>query len=149
MTGRKRHIFVDTLGFLLAVAVARTALDDAAAAPQVLAQVTPDAAPRLTKIWGDSKYRNHGLNAWLAQGATGLFDWRLCLVLPTRKVSCCCPNVGWPSGRSAGSDAADGTAGRPCGHEKKKKKKFFFIHLMLRRLAPARNGSTFNYHAAA
>src|SRR5580704_3740720 len=34
ITGRKRHLCVDTLGLLLAVAVTSAALDDAAAAPQ-------------------------------------------------------------------------------------------------------------------
>ncbi len=78
VTGRKRHIFADTLRFLFAVALTRAGqLVDAAAAPQVLDQVTPNSAPRLTKIWGDSKYRNHGLNAWLARERP---DWNLEIV---------------------------------------------------------------------
>jgi putative transposase len=35
ITGRKRHILVDTLGLLLAVVVTQAALDDAAAAPLI------------------------------------------------------------------------------------------------------------------
>src|SRR5687768_5831194 len=38
--GRKRHIAVDTLGILLAVVVTSAAVDDAAAAPAVLKQLT-------------------------------------------------------------------------------------------------------------
>lgn len=65
ITGRKRHISVDTLGFLLAVAVTSAAVDDAAAAPQVLRQLSADKYPRLQKLWADQKYHNHRLNAWM------------------------------------------------------------------------------------
>lgn len=65
LTGRKRNILVDTLGLLLAVTVTSAALDDAAAAPNVFAQVQRSAFPRLTKVWADSKYHNHKLRAWL------------------------------------------------------------------------------------
>ena len=58
VTGRKRHIFVDTLGLLLAVTVTTAALDDAAAAPRVFAQVQPETFPRLEKVWADQKYHN-------------------------------------------------------------------------------------------
>lgn len=66
VTGRKRHIIVDTLGMLLAVSVTAASVDDAAAVPQLFAQVAPDAFPRLTKVWADSKYHNHQLRAWMA-----------------------------------------------------------------------------------
>ncbi|MBA3313296.1 MAG: hypothetical protein H0T47_08415 [Planctomycetaceae bacterium] len=52
---RKRHIGVDTLGLLLAVAVTAASIDDAAAAPRVLAQLDAAAFPRLEVIWPDSK----------------------------------------------------------------------------------------------
>lgn len=65
ITGRKRHIVVDTLGFLLVVAVTSAAVDDAAAAPEVLAQLNRETYPRLQKLWADQKYHNHRLNAWL------------------------------------------------------------------------------------
>ena len=51
VTGRKRHIFVDTLGLLLAVTVTTAATDDAAAAPRVSAEVQPELFPRLEKVW--------------------------------------------------------------------------------------------------
>ena len=65
ITGRKRHIAVDCLGFLLAVTVTSAATDDAAAAPQVLRQLSADKYPRLEKLWADQKYHNHRLRAWL------------------------------------------------------------------------------------
>jgi putative transposase len=67
INGRKRHVFVDTLGLLLAVVVTSAALDDGAAAPQVFAQLDKAHCPRLTKIWADNKYRNHELDRWLAE----------------------------------------------------------------------------------
>ena len=67
ITGRKRHLAVDTLGLLLAVVVTSAATDDAAAAPKVLAQLDPKSYPRLKVVWADSKYHNHRLNAWKAK----------------------------------------------------------------------------------
>ena len=65
VTGRKRHIAVDTLGLLLAVAVTSAAVDDAAAAPEVFAGMESEAFPRLKKVWADAKYHNHALYAWM------------------------------------------------------------------------------------
>ncbi len=65
LTGRKRHLAVDTLGLLLAVVVTSAAVDDAAAAPQVLERLTTEQFPRLKVIWADSKYHNHQLRAWV------------------------------------------------------------------------------------
>ncbi len=65
ITGRKRHIVVDTLGLLLAVAVTSAKLDDGAAAPQVLAKVSTTKFPRLRKLWADQKYRNKALATWM------------------------------------------------------------------------------------
>jgi putative transposase len=65
VTGRKRHIAVDTLGLLLAVAVTAGSVDDAKAAPQVLAQLDRTAYPRLELLWADGKYHNYDLYDWL------------------------------------------------------------------------------------
>jgi putative transposase len=65
ITGRKRHLAVDTLGLLLAVIVTSAAIDDAAAAPGVLGQLNSVMFPRLQVIWADSKYHNHKLYAWI------------------------------------------------------------------------------------
>lgn len=63
--GRKRHLLVDTLGLLVAVLVTGAGLDDGTTAPQLLGQILPDDFPRLAVIFGDNKYHNHGLEAWL------------------------------------------------------------------------------------
>jgi putative transposase len=79
ITGRKRHIAVDTLGLLLAVVVTTASMDDAVAAPQVFEQMTVRQHPRLQVVWADSKYHNHGLNWWLARHPKSL-PWRLEIV---------------------------------------------------------------------
>ena len=66
ITGRKRHLAVDTMGLLLAVVVTGAGIDDAEAAPYVFEQLGHKNYPRLTKVWADSKYHNHKLNAWKA-----------------------------------------------------------------------------------
>lgn len=78
ITGRKRHLVVDTLGLLLAVVVTSAAIDDGAAAPEVLGQLTAAKFPRLKVIWADSKYHNHKLLEWVA-GDTGR-QWSLTVV---------------------------------------------------------------------
>ena len=64
--GRKRHIATDTLGLLLAVVVTAANADDGTTAPKVLTELRAEEFPRLSVVWADSKYRNHGLDAWLA-----------------------------------------------------------------------------------
>jgi len=63
--GRKRHLLVDTLGLLVAVLITGAGLDDGAAAPHLLARIMPENFPRLEVIFGDNKYHNHALEAWL------------------------------------------------------------------------------------
>jgi putative transposase len=63
--GRKRHMVVDSLGLLLAVVVTAASADDGAAAPRLLGQLDRHRFPRLEVVWGDAKYRNHDLAAWL------------------------------------------------------------------------------------
>jgi len=77
INGRKRHILVDTLGLLLAVVVTSAGLDDAAAAPLALSQLSPQKFPRLEVVWADSKYHNHQLNDWLERCEP---NWRLEIV---------------------------------------------------------------------
>lgn len=72
--GRKRHLLVDTLGLLLAVLITSANVDDGAAAPALLAQISTRDYPRLETIFGDTKYNNHALDAWLAENRPG---WRL------------------------------------------------------------------------
>ena len=75
ITGRKRHLVVDTLGLLLAVVVTAASVDDAAAAPKVLEQLDRASYPRLRTVWADGKYRNHALAAWKARQKN--LPWRL------------------------------------------------------------------------
>jgi putative transposase len=67
LVGRKRHIVVDTLGLLLAVAVTSAAADDGTAAPQVLGKLDRESFPRLAKLWGDHKDHNHSLEDWISE----------------------------------------------------------------------------------
>ena len=69
VNGRKRHVVVDTLGLLLAVAVTAASADDGAAAPQALGQLTRAEVPRLRLLWADAKYHNHALYGWLDENA--------------------------------------------------------------------------------
>jgi len=65
VSGRKRHVAFESLGLLLAVTVTAASADDGAAAPRVLGQLDRARFPRLETVWGDGKYRNHALDAWL------------------------------------------------------------------------------------
>jgi putative transposase len=69
--GRKRHIVVDTLGLLLAVAVTAANLDDGTHAPRVLGKLEAAHYPRLKVILADNKYNNQTLQEWLrSQGVS-------------------------------------------------------------------------------
>jgi putative transposase len=63
--GRKRHILVDSLGFLIAVVVTAANVDDARAAQEVFSQVRGRDFPRLEVVFADNKYHNYELYAWL------------------------------------------------------------------------------------
>lgn len=63
--GRKRHIVVDSLGLLLAVAVLPANIQDGEAARVVLQQVTAREFPRLELLWADSAYGRYDLPDWV------------------------------------------------------------------------------------
>src|SRR5512135_2532018 len=71
ITGRKRHIIVDTLGLLLVVLVTVASADDGTTAPQVLGRLTTEHRTRLEKVWADGKSNNHHLNGWLVKTKAG------------------------------------------------------------------------------
>jgi len=73
--GRKRNLAVDTLGLFLAVVVTAANVDDAVGGQQVLAKLKPAEFPRLQTIFGDNKYHNHALEAWLHEHSQG--QWRM------------------------------------------------------------------------
>jgi putative transposase len=70
VNGRKRHIVVDTLGLLLAVAVTAANLDDGTHASGVLRKLDADKYPRLKVVYGDHKYNNRKLDRWLEKNQT-------------------------------------------------------------------------------
>lgn len=150
ITGRKRHLFVDTLGLLLCVLVTSAAIDDGTAAPTLLDRVDATDLPRMTKIWGDNKYHNHNLNRWLAENRP---DWTMEVVsrplgakgfvhLPKRWVV----------------ERTNAWVGRYRRNSKDYERRLdssesmiriSSINLMLRRLAPSEKAQTFNYRQAA
>jgi putative transposase len=150
ITGRKRHIAVDTLGLLLAVVVTAASVDDAAAAPDVLSQLNATRLPRLEIIWADSKYHNHKLNRWIAAQSPG---WHLEIVrrpdgsegfvrLPKR----------WVVERTFGWLMRHRRLGRD--HERRTDSseamvQIASIHLMLKRLKPSNVYPQFRYRLAA
>ncbi len=64
VSGRKRHLAVDSLGLLLAVWLTAADVDDAAAAPRVLEQLDYAEFPRLRVVYADGKYHNRALYRW-------------------------------------------------------------------------------------
>ncbi len=147
--GRKRHLLVDTLGLLMAVLITSATVDDGAAAPALLAQVSPQDFPRLETIFGDTKYHNHALEAWLADNRP---DWRIEVkprppgnkgFTPVRKR--------WVVERT---NAWNGRARRNSKDYERKPEsaaamiQISNIHLMLRKLAPSAQRE-FRYDAAA
>jgi putative transposase len=71
ITGRKRHIIVDTLGLLLVVVVTAASADDGTIAPKVLGRLTAEHRSRLELVWADGKYRNHHLDGWMVETKAG------------------------------------------------------------------------------
>lgn len=152
ITGRKRHIAVDTLGLLLAVVVTSAAVDDAAAAPLVLTQLKHQHFPRLEVVWADGKYHNYRLYEWLESQSRRL-PWRLEIVsrpkdakgfvlLPKRWVVE--RSFAW-CGRSRrlSKDYERRTDSSEC------MVRMSAIHLLLKRLAPAEGQIPFKYRLAA
>ena len=71
--GRKRHLVVDTLGLLLAVAVHAADLQDRDGARLVLARLG-DRFPRLQVIWADAGYTGPKLGDWVRAVMTWTLD---------------------------------------------------------------------------
>jgi len=147
--GRKRHLLVDTLGLLIAVLITAASLDDGAAAPLLLTQVSPQEFPRLETIFGDSKYHNHQLAAWMS---TERPDWRIEVKMRPEGTKGFTPlRKRWVVERT---NAWNGRCRR---HSKDYERTIASsaamiqvsnVHLMLRRLAPSTN-QNFRYRAAA
>jgi putative transposase len=150
ITGRKRHILVDTLGLLIAVVVTSAAIDDASAAPRVLEQATPDRCPRLQKVWADGKYHNHKLYAWVQDRHSNL---KLEVVSrPIGAQGFVLLHRRWVVERT---NAWNGRSRRLSKDYERRTDssesmiRIGAIHLMLKRLAPASPPVVFRYSAAA
>src|SRR3954453_9833900 len=74
--GRKRHIGVDSMGLLLAVLVTAASVDDGVAATELFGWLDGQPIGRVRRMFGDSKYHNHDLNAWVGENA----DYRMVIV---------------------------------------------------------------------
>lgn len=150
INGRKRHIFVDVMGLVVAVVVTSAALDDAAAAPEVFRQVDHATCPRMAKIWADNKYHNHNLHRWLAEHRG---EWDLEIVSRPQGVT---GFVHLPKRWVVERTFA--WLGRYRRHSKDYERwvessaamvRISSIHLMLRRLAPPPKSPAFHYRQAA
>ena len=148
INGRKRHILVDVMGLLLVVMVTGADVDDGAAAPELTGRLDPQANPRLKKIWGDNKYHNHAYRRWLAENRP---DWELEVknrepgvkgfaVLPKR----------WVVERTFAWNGRYRRNSKDYERRTDSSESMIRIsamHLMLRRLAPAKTAPAFNYRA--
>lgn len=147
--GRKRHLLVDTLGLLVAVLITAAALDDGVAAPRLLSQITPEDFPRLSVIFGDNKYHNHALEAWLKEDRP---EWRIEVKHRPEGARGFTPlEKRWVVERT---NAWNGRSRRNSKDYERRPEssaamiRISNIHLMLRRLAPAPHPE-FHYRAAA
>ena len=70
LSGRKRHVVVDTAGLLLGIAVHPADVPDRAGARSLLADAVP-RHPRLERVWADQGYTGAAVRAW-ARDALGV-----------------------------------------------------------------------------
>ena len=147
ISGRKRHLVVDTLGLLVAVVITGANVDDGAAAHKVLGQMSPRAFPRLQVVFGDNKYHNHGLDDWMRSNRPG---WRVEVKSRPAGAKGFSPlAIRWVVERT---NAWNGRSRRNSKDYERLPEssaamiKVTNIHLMLRRLSPT-NPPVFNYRA--
>ena len=150
IAGRKRHIAVDTLGLLLAVVVTSAAVDDAAAAPAVLGRLDRTNYPRLRKVWADSKYHNHALNAWIKDKKDGSYELEIVSRPPGAKGFVLLPRrwvvertfawLGRYRRQSKDYERLTGSSEAMI--------RVSSIHIMLRRIKPKPGGPPFKYRCA-
>ena len=106
ITGRKRHIAVDTLGLLLVVVVHSAGLQDYEGGHFVLHRIR-ETYRRLQVVFADGAYAKCGLPAWARKRAT--LSCKPSFVPSRRKGLSSSPNGGLLSGPSPGSVAIDGS----------------------------------------
>lgn len=150
VSGRKRHIAVDTLGLLLAVVVTPASADDGAAAHRVLAQLDATRCPRLAVIWADQKYHNTALETWVAELQP---TWRIEVVRrPSGQRGFVVLHRRWVVERTFAWLMRSRRLGRD--HERREDSsesmvRLSSMHLMLKRLAPSKTHPPFKYRTAA
>lgn len=71
MSGRKRHLLVDTLGLIWGLAVLPAAPTDWDGAAEVFRRVG-NGLPRLARVWADSAYR--ALSEWVRGNVSWVLD---------------------------------------------------------------------------
>lgn len=151
ITGRKRHIAVDTLGLLMAVVVTAASVDDAVGAKEVFQELKPKQQPRLEVVWADSKYHNHDLNRWLARQRS--INWRLEIVRrPKGATGFVLLPKRWVVERTFGWLGRWRRLSRDYEHLTESSEAMVCIASigrMLRRLAPSKTQPPFQYRVAA
>lgn len=65
VTGRKRHILVDTLGYLLVVLVHKASIQERAGAKSLLQRAKDKGFQRLSLIWADGGYDGQPMITWV------------------------------------------------------------------------------------
>jgi putative transposase len=148
--GRKRHLVVDTLGLLIVVLITGANVDDGTAASEVLAQMSQADFPRLETIFGDNKYHNKKLEAWLKQDRP---QWKVEVNRPPEDTIGFQPvRIRWVVERS---NAWHGRYRRNSkDYERRPDSSASMIqishmHVMLRKLAPDKRNPKFKYRNAA
>jgi putative transposase len=80
ISGRKRHLLVDTEGLVIAVTVHEASIADRDGAKLLLEKVGGDRLPRMQKIWADRAY-NGQIGEWIKER----LGWALEIVKPPRR----------------------------------------------------------------
>ena len=104
VTGRKRHILVDTLGLLLSVVVHPADIQDRDGAALVLDARTRRLFPFIERIFADAGYQGPKM-AKAAAARTGNWTIEIVKRSDAHTASSSCPNDGSSSARSPGSAA--------------------------------------------
>ena len=144
--GRKRHILTDVMGFVIAVLITSAKVDDGVAAVQLFAQIDSVTYPRLEIIWGDNKYNNRALAAWMKRHRSG---WALEIKSPPKgsKGFVVVPKR-WVVERSfawLGRNRRLSKDYEKTTSSSKATVQLANIALLLRRLAPSKNPQKFHY----
>jgi putative transposase len=149
VSGRKRHIWVDSLGLLLAVAVTGANVHDAEAAGSLLHQRLWEELPRLRVVYADSQYRAEVLREEVFDFA----PFRLVVVSrPEDAVGWVHLPQRWVAERTFAWLGRSRRLSKDCERRTESSVAMIqvsMIHLMLRRLCPVKrkHSQRFNYAA--